>query len=124
MGIPSENAGGLLKAAKLADYEDMPFMLFSLRETLGQEAEGRLKTLAECLESGDHEAAGRMAHSLAGGAAYLGMELVREKALEMENCLRRGDAVGARKAHRGFPDLFRRSMEALDRYIARMKKNA
>lgn len=69
--------------------------------------------------NGDNTAGARQAaHSIAGAAAVLGLELLRKNALGIEVLIHDGDLDRARAAWRNFPAVVSRSVETLKEFIA------
>ena len=78
-----------------------------------------LLELKNGLSQGEAAKAGQAAHSIAGAASVLGLELLRKTALNLETLIQTGDIQDARAALGELSALVTRSVEELAEYINR-----
>jgi HPt (histidine-containing phosphotransfer) domain-containing protein len=77
--------------------------------------------IAQAVEAGDFENAGRLAHSLKGGASYVAAEPLRRGALTIEQSARSGDFAGVTRALPALETEAKRCLEAIPAVLTRLQ---
>ena len=116
-----------MDAIKLVNWESLDRqyegqkrrVLVEMYEMFVASLEVDLPNIEHGLNNDNTAMASQAAHSLAGAAAVLGLELLRQNALAIEELILNGDNERARAVGRNLPALVSRSVEKLKQYISK-----
>jgi HPt (histidine-containing phosphotransfer) domain-containing protein len=108
--LESEQIDSLLDIAGVVGVKDILAAFWRSTDELSAD-------LKKCVETGDREAAARVAHALKGSAANVGAQRLAQAARDVEPHTKSGDLVAARDAIERLANIYRETRAALEAHV-------